>query len=178
MSAMIGDMLFLAQAEHQLIRPEQVEVDLGAEVVALFEYFEAWAEERGVGLQSVGKAARIRGDRAMLRRALSNLLSNAIRHTAAGATVTVRFGSDPSGGLEVCVENPGADIAAEHLPHLFDRFYRVDPSRQRNGEGAGLGLAIVRSIAEAHGGSVGAMSTAGRTRFCMRLPAPASTAWH
>ena len=178
MSAMIGDMLFLAQAEHQLIRPEQSEVDLGAEVGELFEYFEAWAEDRGVGLQAVGEAPRILGDRAMLRRALSNLLSNAIRHTAAGATVTVRFESDPFDWLEVCVENPGADIAAEHLPHLFDRFYRVDPSRQRNGEGAGLGLAIVKSIAEAHGGSVGAMSTGGHTRFCMRLPAPASKTSH
>ena len=176
MSAMIGDMLFLAQAEHQLIRPERAEVDLGAEVGELFEYFEAWAEERGVRLQSVGEAPPIRGDRAMLRRALSNLLSNAIRHTAAGATVTVRFESDPNGWLKVCVENPGADIAAEHLPHLFDRFYRVDPSRQRNGEGAGLGLAIVKSIAEAHGGSVGAMSIGGQARFCMSLPAPASRA--
>ena len=178
MSAMIGDMLFLAQAEHQLIRPEQAEVDLGAEVIELFEYFEAWAEERGVGLQAVGEAPRIRGDRAMLRRALSNLLSNAIRHTAAGATVTVRFEGAPSGWLEVCVENAGADIAAEHLPRLFDRFYRVDPSRQRNGEGAGLGLAIVKSIAEAHGGSVSAMSAAGHTRFCMRLPTPASKTSH
>ena len=170
MSAMIGDLLFLAQAEHQLLRPEPAEVDLGAEVAGLFEYFEAWAEERGVRLQAVGHARRIRGDRAMLRRALSNLLSNAIRHTAAGATVTVRFGSDASGWLEVCVENPGADIAAEHLPHLFDRFYRVDPSRQRNGEGAGLGLAIVKSIVEVHGGSVGALSAGGYTRFWMRLP--------
>ena len=178
MSAMIGDMLFLAQAEHQLIRPEQSEVDLGAEVIELFEYFEAWAEERGVRLQAVGQAPRVRGDREMLRRAVSNLLSNAIRHTAAGAAVTVRFGSDPSGWLEVCVENPGADIATEHLPHLFDRFYRVDPSRQRNGEGAGLGLAIVKSIVEAHGGSTDAVSTGGLTRFCMRLPAPASKARH
>ena len=174
MSAMIGDMLFLAQAEHQLIRPEQAEVDLGAEVIELFEYFEAWAEERGVGLQAVGEAPRIRGDRAMLRRALSNLLSNAIRHTAAGVRVTVRFVNDPAGWLEVCVENPGADIAAGHLPHLFDRFYRIDPSRQRNGEGTGLGLAIVKSIVEAHGGTAGAKSAGGLTRFCMRLPAPAS----
>ena len=178
MSTMIGDMLFLAQAEHQLIRPEQTEVDPGAEVGELFEYFEAWDEERGVGLQAVGDAPRIRGDRGMLRRALSNLLSNAIRHTAAGATVTVRFESDPSGWLEICVENPGTDIAAGHLPHLFDRFYRVDPSRQRNGEGAGLGLAIVKSIVEAHGGSTGAVSSGGLTRFCMRLPAPASRARH
>ncbi len=170
MSAMIGDMLFLAQAEHQLIRPAQAEVDLVPEVGELFEYFEAWAEERGVGLETFGEAPRIRGDRAMLRRALSNLLSNAIRHSKAGATVSVRFGIDPAGWLEVRVENPGVDIPAEHLPHLFERFYRVDPSRQRNGEGAGLGLAIVKSIVEAHGGSVGAMSAAGHTRFWMRLP--------
>ncbi|MBU6439301.1 MAG: heavy metal sensor histidine kinase [Betaproteobacteria bacterium] len=170
MSAMIGDMLFLAQAEHQLIRPEQAEVDMVAEVGELFEYFEAWAEERGVRLEAFGEAARLRGDRAMLRRALSNLLSNAIRHTAAGEAVSVRFESEPTGWLEVRVENPGPDIAAEHLPHLFDRFYRVDPSRQRNGQGAGLGLAIVKSIVEAHGGSAGAVSAKGRTRFWIRLP--------
>jgi two-component system heavy metal sensor histidine kinase CusS len=70
------------------------------------------------------------------------------------------------GHLSVSVENPGADIAAEHLPRLFDRFYRVDASRQRDGEaGAGLGLAIVKSIVLAHGGSVQVISNAGCTRF-------------
>ena len=178
MSSMIADMLFLAQADHALIRPELAQVDLGAEVRDLFEFFEAWAEERGVRLRLQGEELRVPGDRAMLRRALSNLLSNAVRHTAAGGTVQVQLRAQAAGFAELVVENPGADIPASHLPDLFERFYRVDPSRQRKGEGAGLGLAIVKSIVEAHGGSVGVSSAQGRTRFWMRLPSTEATARH
>ena len=170
MSAMIGDMLFLAQADHQLLRPEHAEVDLVAEVRELFEFFEAWAEERGVRLDLQGDTLRVHGDRAMLRRAISNLLSNAVRHTESGGTVEVRLRNHGPGGAELEIRNPGVEIPASQLPLLFDRFYRVDPSRQRRGEGAGLGLAIVKSIVEAHGGSVGVSSAQGFTRFWIRLP--------
>ena len=169
MAAMIGDMLFLAQADHGLVRIERAPMDMAAEVRALFEYFEAWAEERAVTLRLEGADVTVAGDRAMLRRALSNLVSNAIRHTAQGQAVTVRLTRTPE-HAEIVVENPGAEIPAEHLPHLFDRFYRVDPSRKRAGEGAGLGLAIVKSIVEAHDGSVGVESAHGRTRVWIRLP--------
>jgi len=165
MAQMIGDMLFLAQADNGLLRPGRDVIDLSVEVRALFDYFDAWAEERGVTLAMEGTAPPLAGDRLMLRRALSNLLANAIRHTSAGNAVWVRLVSD-AGAIRVCVENPGADIPPEHLPRLFDRFYRVDPSRQRGAEeGAGLGLAIVKSIVTAHGGSVRVTSAEGRTRF-------------
>ncbi|SCC94112.1 sensory histidine kinase in two-component regulatory system with CusR, senses copper ions [Thiomonas sp. X19] len=169
MGKMIGDMLFLAQADRDLIRPELADVDLADEVQGLFEYFEAWAEDRGVALALRGEAPSVRGDRLMLRRALSNLMSNAIRHTPSGQTVAVTLarGAD---WIEVQMENPGPEIPAEHLPRIFDRFHRVDPSRQRKGDGAGLGLAIVKSIVEAHGGAVSAVSAAGRTRFLVKLP--------
>lgn len=169
MAKMIGDMLYLAQTDNQLIKPELADLDMPTEVDALFEYFEPWADERHVSLTRMGAMPPVRGDRLMLRRALSNLLSNAIRHTAEGQTVTVSLASDEAGPV-IQISNPGPTIAPEHLPHLFDRFYRVDPSRHRNGDGAGLGLAIVKSIVEAHGGEIAVRSGDGITTFEMRLP--------
>jgi two-component system heavy metal sensor histidine kinase CusS len=169
MAKMIGDMLYLAQTDNQLIKPDLAPVDVQAEALALFEYFEPWAEERQVRLSCTGQIPCVQGDRLMLRRALSNLISNAIRHTPVGQTVTVSLRQDEQASL-VSIVNPGETVPAEHLPHLFDRFYRVDPSRQRNGDGAGLGLAIVKSIVEAHGGSILARSSEGITAFEMRLP--------
>ncbi|MDC8786108.1 Cu(+)/Ag(+) sensor histidine kinase [Roseateles koreensis] len=169
MAKMISDMLYLAQTDNQLVKPDWVDVDMVSELAALFEYFEPWADERHVQLKYTGQMRPVRGDRLMLRRALSNLLSNAIRHTASGQTVTVSLCQKHSAAI-ITVSNPGGTIAAEHLPHLFDRFYRVDPSRQRNGDGAGLGLAIVKSIVEAHGGEICVRSDNGCTGFEMHLP--------
>lgn len=169
LAQMTGDMLFLAQSDHGLSRLDVSELHLEEEVRALFDYYEAWVEERGVTLELSGSATML-GDQLMLRRALGNLLSNAIHHTPPDQTVSVRLAAGAGGEIEILVENPGA-IPAEHLPRLFDRFYRVDPSRQRSGEGAGLGLAIVKSIIEAHGGTIEVTSVAGRIRFRIRLPA-------
>lgn len=171
MAQMIGDMLFLAQADNGLLKPGCEAVDLSAEVRALFDYFDAWAEARGVTLAMEGTAPPLLGDRLMLRRAFSNLLANAICHTAAGNAVRVRLSADRN-EIGVSIENPGVDIPPEHLPRLFDRFYRVDASRQRGGEeGAGLGLAIVKSIVTAHGGSVRVSSSDGCTRFYLGFSA-------
>jgi two-component system, OmpR family, heavy metal sensor histidine kinase CusS len=167
MAQMIGDMLYLAQADQRLLKPGRQRVDLAAETRNLFEFFEAWAEERRVGLESTG-AAVVAGDRLMLRRALSNLIANAVRHTAGGNAVRVVV-SEQGGRATLSVENPGTDIPEEHLRRLFDRFYRVDPARQR-GDGVGLGLAIVKSIVELHGGAIGITSDDGVTRFVITLP--------
>jgi two-component system heavy metal sensor histidine kinase CusS len=169
MGKMIGDMLFLAQADHHLSKPDMAEVDLVSEVRTLFDYFEAWAEDVEVALELKGSAPLVHGDRLMLRRALSNLISNALRYTPKGQALTVRL-THQEDWVEIAVENPGPDIPAEHLPRLFDRFYRVDPARQHKGEGAGLGLAIVKSIVEAHGGSVRAHNAVGVICFVIRLP--------
>jgi two-component system heavy metal sensor histidine kinase CusS len=117
-----------------------------------------------------GKAPIVPGDRAMLRRALSNLLSNALRHTPAGEGVLVRLGLSGEGGALLSVQNPGPEIPAGHLPRIFDRFYRIDPSRQRQSEGAGLGLAIAKSIVEAHEGNIKVISERDVTRFTISLP--------
>lgn len=108
------------------------------------------------------------GDPLMLRRAISNLLSNAIRYTPAGQAVTIAL-SESAETVRLVVENPGTPIAAEHLPRLFDRFYRVDP-RASAKEGSGIGLAIVKSIVSAHHGSVAAQSDLRSTRFIVVLP--------
>ena len=167
---MIGDMLYLARADHGLLRPVAANVDLGEQVRALFDYFDAWAEERGVCLCLDGEA-RVRGDPAMLRRALSNLLSNAIRHTDSGAAVHVRL-RENAGRVEVSIENPGPELPRERLERLFERFYRVESDTTASAEppGAGLGLAIVKAIVTAHGGQVSASATADGVRFIIALP--------
>jgi two-component system heavy metal sensor histidine kinase CusS len=174
MAQMIGDMLFLAQADNGACKRDSTALDLAGEVQALFDYYEGWAEERGVSLK-MGGAANITGDRLLLQRALGNLLSNAIRHTPAGGTVRVKLTTSNDGSVGISVENPGPKIMPEHLPMLFDRFYRVDPSRQRRGEGAGLGLAIVKSVVDAHGGRVDVTSVEGCTTFQIVLPKAADT---
>lgn len=170
MAKMVGDMLFLAQADKQQLQGEQGQIDLAEEVQMLFEYFEAWAEEREVTLLCTGSAVWVYGNRLMLRRALSNLLSNAMRYTAAGQTVSVTL--KPSGVDRVLIQvaNPSVEIDPEQLPKLFDRFYRADPSRQHKGEGAGLGLAIVKSIVAAHGGKVSAHYIEQQMVFTIELP--------
>ena len=93
----------------------------------------------------------------MLRRALANLFSNAVRHTPEGGRIDVVIDSDGE-HVRIRVMNTGDAISPEHLERIFDRFYRADPSRHRSGEGAGLGLAITRSIVLAHGGAISAKS--------------------
>jgi two-component system heavy metal sensor histidine kinase CusS len=88
--------------------------------------------------------------------------------------VAVHIQRDGAAATRVSVENGGGTIPPEHLPRLFDRFYRVDPARQRSSDGAGLGLAITQSIVRAHGGTIDVASAYGLTTFCMRMPAPAA----
>ena len=169
LAQMINDMLFLAKTDNNLYMPNAVSINLCDEVCDLFEYYEAWAEERGVALATEGSAT-IEGDKLMIRRALSNLLSNAIRHTPSGNVVHVNLMQSSNQQISITIENPGPTIAPEHIPRLFDRFYRADVSRSRDGEGAGLGLAIVKSIVDIHGGTIEVSSTKSVTRFIVTLP--------
>lgn len=169
MTRMVSDMLFLAQADNNQLIPDRVLFDLGAEVRKVFEFFEAWAEERHITLTFHGVPCLIEGDPQMFRRAINNLLSNALRYTPTGKTVTVSI-SKRGNDVELITENPGTPIPLVHLSKLFDRFYRVDPSRQRKGEGSGIGLAIVKSIVTAHHGKVRVESDAVSTRFILTVP--------
>lgn len=170
LARMITDMLFLAKADNGLIIPSIEMVDLPTEVQELFGFYEAFAEEQDVSLIVTGKGS-IRGDRLMLRRALSNLLINAIRHSSQGRSVKVLIDQSMPGKTKLVVENFGGTISMEHLPRIFDRFYRIDPSRQKASDGAGLGLAITKSIVEAHKGTIQAFSSNGLTRFEITFPA-------
>lgn len=170
LSRMIADMLFLAQADNSLAIPQREEVDLGREIGALFEFYEALAEERGIKLSLEGEG-RVSGDRLMLRRAIHNLLSNAFHHTPPGGHIALRLRRPDAASLALTVENSGPTIAPQHLPRLFDRFYRAEAARHGPAEGSGLGLAITRSIVGAHGGSIEVQSEAGVTTFHLRLPA-------
>ena len=170
LARMIADMLFLAKTDNGLIIPNSEAVDLATEVDALFGFYDAVAEEQHVSLVLVGEGT-VQGDRLMLRRAFSNLLSNAIRHSPHHATVKVTIKPDSnSGSVKLDFENKGGDIPQEHLPRLFDRFYRADSSRHKTSDGAGLGLAITKSIVVAHKGTIRVFSVNGVTRFEIMLP--------
>jgi len=167
---MVSDMLFLAKAERGMILPSRERFSASAEVHALIEFYEAVAEEKGIRLAQRGEGAIV-GDRLMFRRALSNLLSNALRHTPLHGEVIIEI-CPSSQSVQVAVENTGEDIDPKALPHLFDRFYRADPSHaHQQTDGAGLGLAITQAIMQAHGGSISVTSAQGRTRFVLSFPA-------
>lgn len=169
LARMISDMLFLAKAENGLAIVHREPVDLAREVQDLFDFYEALADEQAIRLDVQG-AGVVLGDRLMLRRALNNLLSNALRHTPAGGQVTVTIVRQ-AGQIVLTVENTGKMIPAQHLARLFERFYRADPSRQHaSGEGTGLGLAITQAILRAHRGNVSVASARGLTTFTLRLP--------
>ena len=169
MAQMISDMLFLAKTDNGQYQLNSIDIDLTQEVKNLFEYYDAWAEERGVSLTLEGEAT-LSGDKLMMRRALGNLLSNAIKHTPPGNTVRVHLEITAERKTLINVENPGTPIPPEHLAKLFDRFYRVDASRQRGEDGAGLGLAITKSIVELHDGKIEASSEEKHTQFRITLP--------
>lgn len=170
LSRMISDMLFLAKADHGLVKPFKEVVDLAEEVRELFSFFEVLAESKRVTLHLEG-TGWICGDRMLLRRAFSNLLSNAIRHTPEAGVVRVKIDAVHAGtDLVVGIENTGEPIMPEHLPRLFDRFYRVDAARAASSEGAGLGLAITKSIISLHSGTIRVTSNSSRTRFELLLP--------
>ena len=174
LARMVSDMLFLAKMEHGITLPSAEPITLEQEVAALFDFYDALAEDKGVQLRQRG-SGRITGDRLMVRRALSNLLSNALRHAAAGKPIMVTIvprAQEGADAVDIVVENEGETIPPEFVPSLFDRFSRADKSRARpESDGTGLGLAITQAIMAAHGGAIAAESIAGRTRFVLTFRA-------
>jgi len=174
MARMISDMLLLAKAESDFAVPSREIVNLGEEIQTLFDYYEAVAEEKGLQLLRVGEG-QIGADRLMLRRALGNLLSNAVRHATEHTSIHVRISVNIE-SVSIAMENTGDPIGEEYLERVFDRFFRIDPSRQRRTEGTGLGLAITKSIVTAHGGKIAARSVGNLTTFTITLPRNADQA--
>ncbi|CAM4070490.1 Sensor protein IrlS [Pseudomonas reidholzensis] len=170
LNRIINDMLFLAQVGQPQAQVQLTPLALADEVQRVGELFAFSAELKDIELKLQGWGTAL-GDRLMVQRALSNLLSNAIRHSPEGQTVTVGVGRQGEQAW-VWVENHGPGIAEVHLPRLFERFYRVGCGRSRLEGGTGLGLAIVQSIMQLHGGKVEVSSRlAGPTRFTLMFKA-------
>jgi len=166
--AMVNDMLFLARADQGAHAARQTRVELADEADKVIAYHEAAMEEAGIRAEVRGAAA-IDADAGLLRRALSNLVGNAIRYTPRGRTFTIEI-DDAGGDVELTVANPGGDLDPAVLPRLFTRFYRADTARRTDEHHYGLGLAIVKAIAVMHEGDVFARCSGGMTRIGLRLP--------
>ena len=168
MKALVEDMLTLARTESGAKQTLDA-VNLSDTVLESALAFEPVAFESGRELSyNIQPELTVRGSAVQLRRLADILLDNAMKYAAAGTPVGLLLRREGRGAL-LQVENRGETIPAEKLPHLFDRFYRVDESRT-GGEGFGLGLAIAQSIVQAHGGSIGCTSAEGITRFTVTLP--------
>lgn len=176
LARMIDNMLFLARAE----RPDAVlhrePIALHEAVAQLCDYFEGMAEERDMVLVNEAEGT-LAADPQLLRRALANLLANALRYGSADSPVRIAS-QRHSGRVDISVSNQGEPIASEHLPRLFDHFYRCDPSRAQPGDSGGLGLAIVRSIMQLHGGAVRVNSSSAGTCSTLNFPVQLKSAQH
>ena len=151
--------------------PTLVELDLAMAIRSALELAQPGLEKAGLSVVvDVPEQLAARANADQLAQVLANLLSNAARYTPAGGTVTIRAERRPA-DLLVSIENSGEGIPPEDLDRVFERFYRVEKSRDRARGGAGIGLAVVKQLVESAGGRVGAESASGTTRFWFSLPA-------
>jgi two-component system heavy metal sensor histidine kinase CusS len=172
LSDLIGDLLFLARAESPLAHLHRESINVGELLSGIREYYEAPAADRGVSLSTAVPKEPVFAqlDRALLQRAVGNLVSNALAHTPPGKSVVLGASVEPA-AVRIEVSDAGMGIPAEALPRVFDRFFRVDESRSQASGGTGLGLAIVQSIMLLHGGNVEIASQVGQgTQVTLRVP--------
>jgi signal transduction histidine kinase len=178
LARLIEDLQELSAAEAGRLRLERGEVAPLDALEAARAAFRARAEAEGIALDvetSAEELPSVPADPARLAQILRNLLANALTHTPRGGRVTLRAEAEGA-AVRFEVRDTGEGIAAEDLPHIFDRFYRADPSRSRSTGGAGIGLAIVRHLVEAHGGTIAVSSEPGRgtaVAFTIPVAAPA-----
>jgi two-component system heavy metal sensor histidine kinase CusS len=170
LSRTIDGLLFLARADHPDTQIQRVALDARKEIDAVREFYDAMAQEQGVAVRCEGDAT-VQADPLLFRRAISNLLSNALQYTPRGGRVLMSVAASPDGAATVCVSDTGCGIEPEHLPKLFDRFYRIDRARSHSPHNLGLGLAIVKSILELHHGIVTVQSEPGQgTTVSLQFP--------
>jgi heavy metal sensor kinase len=171
LSQLINGLLVLARADAGQVVIGGEDVRLASVVSDAVGQVRPAASERGVGISAVGgDDVSLRGDRSLLLQLLLNLLDNAVRHTEQGGEVLVTVGSE-KGWAALSVSDSGPGVPIDEQERIFDRFYRIDQSRDRARGGAGLGLSICRWIAEAHGGDISVESAPGEgSTFTVRLP--------
>lgn len=158
MAGIIDDLLFIACAENPRHEITPSNLDGQGILQTMQSYFEAPAAEQGVNIICQGQA-RLYAEPTLVQRALSNLLSNALRYTPSGGAITLSVEQIENAATEIRVHDTGSGIAPEHLPHVFDRFYRITPEHTHNQHHSGLGLALVKSIMTAHNGAASIEST-------------------
>jgi two-component system, OmpR family, heavy metal sensor histidine kinase CusS len=171
-SRMIDSLLFLARAENPETEIRRETLDVGKELSAVREFYDAAAAEAGVQLDlAVPDTITAPLDRTLFQRAIGNLIENALAHTNPGGHIRLEAVRD-DGTVQVSVADDGCGIPQDHLTRIFERFHRVDPARSKNSGGAGLGLAIVKSVASLHGGQTQIQSSVGQgTRVTLNVPA-------
>jgi two-component system heavy metal sensor histidine kinase CusS len=161
-SRLIQTLLFLARSDSTSDTLQRERINVGHELTKVEEFYGAAATDAGVVLcvcGDTGACAEV--NRTLFQQAVGNLVSNAIAHTPPGGTITVSARVD-QGRLTISVNDTGCGIPREHLPRVFDRFYRIDQARASSGQNVGLGLAVVKSVANRHGGHVDIDSAVGR----------------
>jgi two-component system heavy metal sensor histidine kinase CusS len=174
LSAIVDNLLFLARAEAAEPQVQRERFDARAAVQKLAAYYSTLAEERHITIRCEGNG-EIVADRLLFDRALTNLLDNALRFAPDGGEIAIYIEAAVDGATSVRIQDNGPGIPAEHLAHVFERFYRVDASRSSTG--TGLGLALVKSIAQLHGGSALIESEPGRgTSVRLIFPAGSDSA--
>jgi two-component system heavy metal sensor histidine kinase CusS len=167
LSGVVDNLLFLARAEAAESKINHSHFDGRAAIERIAAYNEAIAEERRLTITCAGQG-EVYADPVLFGRAVSNLVDNAVHFTPDGGRIAISLTTN-QGEAKITVEDTGCGIAGEHLPRIFDRFYRADTSR--SSEGTGLGLALVKSIADLHGGSVSVASQVGSgTLATLRFP--------
>jgi len=170
LSRMIESLLFLARAESAEAKIEKVLFDTRKEIEAVLEFHNVAADEQGVKITCEGQEL-LYADPILFRRAVSNLLSNALQYTPCGGKITISLRQSDEQSVEVMVNDTGSGIEPEHLLRIFDRFYRADRSRSQYPQGTGLGLAIVKSIMDMHGGTAAIQSEPNKgTTVTLRFP--------
>jgi len=172
-SRTIDRMLFLARADSKRHDVARERLDAAGEVEDLFDFYSDSASDAEVALECRGTAT-LYADQTLFRRALSNLIENALCHTPPGGTISISVSQALDLSTDVLVSDTGCGIEARHLSKITDRFYRVEGFGAENSGGAGLGLAIVTAIMQMHGGSIAIESSPGSgTRVTLHFP-PAS----
>lgn len=177
LTTLVNDLHQLAQAEAKRLPLYKQQTNIAKLVKDTAVLFRPLARQRGINLrvELLGELPVLAVDAARMRQTVQNLLDNAVQHTSEGGEIIVSVGQEPD-AVRVAVADNGTGIAPDQLDHIFDRFYRDDQARQRGytraGSSTGLGLAIARAIAEAHGGTLRAESEGpGRgSTFTIRLP--------
>ncbi|MBK9714020.1 MAG: HAMP domain-containing histidine kinase [Kouleothrix sp.] len=171
MNRLVGDLLLLSRIDAGRLKVERTRIDLSDLVSDVQRQVGRLANERGVRLSASGLAGVILGDPTRVRQVLIILLDNALRHTPRGGAVEIA--TQPHGRqVDVTVSDTGLGIAPEHLPHVFERFYRGESVRGAEGSGSGLGLSIAKALVEAQGGQIAIDSRLGQgTRVTLKLPA-------